>query len=202
MNKKVLICISGRGSNMESLLKKSKKEKLPIDFFILSDNPSAEGLKKAQKYNVKTFVLNEMPPGWKFDKFSEEEFLKIIDNISPDLIVLAGFMRIVPKNIVEKYYLKIINIHPSLLPSFKGKDAQKQAFEYKVKISGCSVHFIDYGVDTGPIISQRAVDISQAKSVEDVEKIILKNEHKLYFQTMKMILFENWKVEKRDVIFY
>ncbi|MEO0237906.1 MAG: phosphoribosylglycinamide formyltransferase [candidate division WOR-3 bacterium] len=201
MNKRVAILISGRGSNMESLLVKSFEEKLQIDFLVISDNPDAEGLKKAEKFDVKTKVLKNLKKGWKIEDEGEVELLEILEDFSPDLILLAGFMRIIPIKIVEKYYLKIVNIHPSLLPSFKGKDAQKQAFEYGVKISGCTVHFVDKGVDTGPIIAQMCVDISDAKSVEDVSKKILEKEHQLYFEVMKKLLFSKWKVENRNVYF-
>ncbi|MEO0288824.1 MAG: phosphoribosylglycinamide formyltransferase [candidate division WOR-3 bacterium] len=201
MDKRVAILISGRGSNMESLLEKSFKEKLPIDFLVISDNPDAEGLKKAENFNVKTTILKNLKKGWKIENDGELELLEILENFSPDLILLAGFMRIIPPKIVEKYYLKIVNIHPSLLPSFKGKDAQKQAFEYGVKISGCTVHFVDKGVDTGPIISQMCVDISDARSVEDVSKKILEKEHQIYFEVMKRLLFSKWKVEGRNVYF-
>ncbi|MEO0234099.1 MAG: phosphoribosylglycinamide formyltransferase [candidate division WOR-3 bacterium] len=201
MNKRVAILISGRGSNMESLLVKSFEEKLQIDFLVISDNPDAEGLKKAEKFDVKTKVLKNLKKGWKIEDEGEVELLEILEDFSPDLILLAGFMRIIPIKIVEKYYLKIVNIHPSLLPSFKGKDAQKQAFEYGVKISGCTVHFVDRGVDTGPIIAQMCVDISDAKSVEDVSKKILEKEHQLYFEVMKKLLFSKWKVENRNVYF-
>jgi phosphoribosylglycinamide formyltransferase-1 len=202
MDKRVAILISGRGSNMESLLVKSFEEKLPIDFLVISDNPDAEGLKKAEKFNVETKVLKNLKKGWKIEDEGEVELLEILEDFSPDLILLAGFMRIIPTKIVEKYYLKIVNIHPSLLPSFKGKDAQKQAFEYGVKISGCTVHFVDKGVDTGPIIAQICVDISDARSVEDVSKKILEKEHQLYFEVMKKLLFSKWKVENRNVYFY
>ncbi|MEJ5307569.1 MAG: phosphoribosylglycinamide formyltransferase [candidate division WOR-3 bacterium] len=202
MDKRVAIFISGRGSNMESLLVKSFEEKLPIDFLVISDNPDAEGLKKAEKFNVETKVLKNLKKGWKIEDEGEVELLEILEDFSPDLILLAGFMRIIPTKIVEKYYLKIVNIHPSLLPSFKGKDAQKQAFEYGVKISGCTVHFVDKGVDTGPIIAQICVDISDARSVEDVSKKILEKEHQLYFEVMKKLLFSKWKVENRNVYFY
>ncbi|MEO0281858.1 MAG: phosphoribosylglycinamide formyltransferase [candidate division WOR-3 bacterium] len=201
MNKRVAILISGRGSNMESLLVKSFEEKLQIDFLVISDNPDAEGLKKAEKFDVKTKVLKNLKKGWKIEDEGEVELLEILEDFSPDLILLAGFMRIIPIKIVEKYYLKIVNIHPSLLPSFKGKDAQKQAFEYGVKISGCTVHFVDKGVDTGPIIAQMCVDISDAKSVEDVSKKILEKEHQFYFEVMKKLLFSKWKVENRNVYF-
>ncbi|MEO0304802.1 MAG: phosphoribosylglycinamide formyltransferase [candidate division WOR-3 bacterium] len=201
MNKRVAILISGRGSNMESLLVKSFEEKLQIDFLVISDNPDAEGLKKTEKFDVKTKVLKNLKKGWKIEDEGEVELLEILEDFSPDLILLAGFMRIIPIKIVEKYYLKIVNIHPSLLPSFKGKDAQKQAFEYGVKISGCTVHFVDKGVDTGPIIAQMCVDISDAKSVEDVSKKILEKEHQLYFEVMKKLLFSKWKVENRNVYF-
>lgn len=202
MEKKVAILISGRGSNMESLINLSFKENLKIEFLVVSDNPEAEGLKKAEKLNVKTVVIKNLKKGWKMEREGEEELLKILKDFSPDLILLAGFMRIIPPNVIEKYYLKIVNIHPSLLPSFKGKDAQKQAFDYGVKVSGCTVHFIDMGVDTGPIIDQRCVDISKAKSVEEVSNLILEKEHQLYFEVMKKLLFSKWKVENRNVYFY
>ena len=109
-------------------------------------------------------------------------------------------MRILPAQVIEEYRWRIINIHPALLPSFKGKDAQKQAFEYGVKISGCTVHFADTGIDTGPVIMQKSVDISHCKSVDEVKSAILVAEHETYYSAFRLLIEGRLRVEGRKVI--
>ncbi|MDY6787782.1 MAG: formyltransferase family protein, partial [candidate division WOR-3 bacterium] len=130
----------------------------------------------------------------------EEIFMDLLSGINPDFILLAGFMRIISAGIIEHYKNHIINIHPSLLPSFKGRDAQRQAFDYGVKVSGCTVHFIDSDVDTGPVIMQECVDISGLRSHEEVREKILRSEHILYFKALKLLLSGNYTIKGRRVI--
>ncbi|TBR20907.1 MAG: phosphoribosylglycinamide formyltransferase, partial [Candidatus Nitrosotenuis sp.] len=157
------ILISGRGSNMESILKAIKKQKIPINpAVVISNNPDAVGLKIAQGMGIKTAVVESKGftgNRWDYDK-------KIIQILSKHgvtekngLVCLAGFMRIISPEFIRKYKNRMINIHPAILPSFPGLHAQRQALEYGSKYSGCTVHFVDEGVDTGPIILQAVVKV-------------------------------------------
>lgn len=199
--KRVAIFISGRGSNMESLLIKSRRENLPVEFIAVSDNPSAEGIKTALSMGVRTEVIDNCPEGWRLCKDNVYQIEKIIAENNIALVLLAGFMRIIPSELIERHPLTFVNIHPSLLPSFKGKQAQKDAYEYGAKVSGCTVHFIDSGVDTGPIILQRAVDISGAESVDEVKSLILREEHQAYFDAFKLLLNKKISLNGRRVDF-
>ncbi|MDD3803975.1 MAG: phosphoribosylglycinamide formyltransferase [bacterium] len=201
MVKKIAIFISGRGSNMESLLKKSLSDNLPVQFIVVSDNPKANGLKIAENIGVKTIVLENCSDGWKLTDENSEKIEQIIKEHNISLVLLAGFMRIIPKQLIEKFPSTFVNIHPSLLPSFKGKNAQRDAFEYGVKISGCTVHFVDSGVDTGPIIMQKGVDISSCINIEEAKNEILKAEHELYYEALKLLLSSKYTIIGRRVIF-
>lgn len=198
--KKIAIFISGTGSNMESLISKSRSADLDIDFLVVSDKPDAAGIERAKALGVKVHILPEASDSWRMSSMNEKFIADLLEKESVDFILLAGFMKIVSKKIIDKFKMKIINIHPSLLPSFRGKDAQKQAFEYGVKVSGCTVHFIDEEVDTGPIILQFPADISECKSADEVKNIILNIEHEAYFAALNIILEGRWRIEGRRVI--
>ena len=198
--KHIAILISGSGTNMQSLIEKSKAEALSVDFIVITDNPNAMGIKKAKDMNIPVFILPEMKSGWRMSENDDENLMNILIENNTDYILLAGYMRLLNKNIIEQYIFRIINVHPSLLPAFSGKDAQKQAFDYGVKISGCTVHFIDNGVDTGPIIEQKAVDISNCKSRDEVQERIIIEEHKLYFKVFKNLINRKYSIKSRNVI--
>ncbi|HIH07042.1 MAG TPA: phosphoribosylglycinamide formyltransferase [Candidatus Nitrosotenuis sp.] len=195
------ILISGRGSNMESILKAVKKQKIPIiPKIVISNNPDAKGLKIAQKLGVKTEVI----PSKGFDGTRSQYDKKIIEileqnGVTPKngLVCLAGFMRIISPEFSQKYKNRIINIHPALLPAFPGLHAQKQALDYGVKYSGCTVHFVDSGVDTGPIILQEIVPVKDGDTEETLSKRILAKEHLAYVKAVKMIASGKVKVEGR-----
>lgn len=165
----IAVFISGNGSNLQALI----DYKLPIAF-VASNNPNAYGLTRAEKANIKTYV--EPTPMLKnFEKMAHQK----CKEHGIKLIVLAGFMRILSQNFVNKWENKIINIHPSLLPAFKGKDAIKQAWDYGVKITGVTIHFVDQGVDTGPIIEQEFVYVHRDDTLKNLEEKIHKLEHTL-----------------------
>lgn len=200
MKKKAIIFISGRGSNSITILNAVKDgylKNLEINM-IISDNSNAPGLKKAKKAGFNAIFVNA---GAKKSKFSErgmENYLNLIRKIKPDYIFLAGFMRIIPERIIKsvKY---VLNIHPSLLPSFKGLDVQKQALDYGVKISGCTVHFVDTNVDNGPIIIQRVVPVFDNDTVEILSQRILKEEHKAYTEAIWLLINNKLKIRDRIV---
>lgn len=184
------ILISGRGSNMEAILKAVKKGKIRANpAVVISNKPDAKGLKIAQKVGVKTEVVDSQGihgPSWSYDK----RIIAVLEkyDVTPrnGLICLAGFMRILNPEFVNQYKGRIINIHPALLPSFPGLHAQRQAVEYGVKFSGCTVHFVDAGVDTGPVILQDVVKVKDGDTEESLSKRILKKEHIIYPQAVKL----------------
>ena len=191
------ILISGRGSNMESILKAIKKQKIPINpAVVISNNPDATGLKTAQDMGIKTVVVESRGftgNRWDYDK-------KIIRILSKHgvtekngLVCLAGFMRIISPEFIRKYKNRMLNIHPAILPSFPGLHAQRQALEYGAKYAGCTVHFVDEGVDTGPIILQAVVKIKDDDTEETLSKRILAKEHMVYPQAVK--LFAEGKIK-------
>lgn len=194
--KKIFIMLSGRGSNFlkiyENILNKNLKAEI---CGVFSNKRDAKGIEKARELGLKTFVIESK--GFPSRIEHEKEVEKIIDSLNPDFICLAGYMRILSENFVKKYKWKIINIHPALLPSFPGVEAQRQAFEYGVKLTGCTVHFVDEGVDSGPIILQRVIPVFDDDSVETLEERILKEEHIAYSDALKILIEREWKIEGR-----
>jgi phosphoribosylglycinamide formyltransferase-1 len=198
------ILISGRGSNMESILKAIKKKKIPINpAIVISNKHDAKGLKIAEKLGVNVEVFESK--GFKGSrKEYDEEVISILTKygVTPKngLVCLAGFMRIISPEFVKKYKNRIINIHPALLPSFPGLDSQKQALEYGAKYSGCTVHFVDSGMDTGPIIIQAIVKVKENDTEKTLSKRILKEEHRIYPEAVNLFARKKIKVSGRRTI--
>ncbi|EGP94064.1 phosphoribosylglycinamide formyltransferase [Nitrosarchaeum koreense] len=198
------ILISGRGSNMESILKAIKRKKIPINpAIIISNKPDAKGLKIAQKMGIKTEVIESK--NFKGSRLDYDK--KIISTLEKHgvtpkngLICLAGFMRIISPEFVKKYKNRIINIHPALLPAFPGLDAQKQAIDNGAKYSGCTVHFVDSGVDTGPIILQLVVKVKNNDTEKTLSKRILAKEHKAYPEAVRLFAENRIKIVGRKTI--
>ena len=163
---------------MESILKAIKRKKIPINpIVVISNKPDAKGLKIAKKLGINTVVIKSKGfkgTKWQYDKKIIAVLTKHEVTPSNGLVCLAGFMRIISPQFVKKYKNKIINIHPALLPAFPGLNVQKQALEYGAKYSGCTVHFVDSGMDSGPIIIQAVVKVNEKDSVESLSKRILK----------------------------
>ena len=178
------ILISGRGSNMLNLVNASQrgliKSKVKI---VISNNKNSIGIDKAKRKNIKTKIINQKD--YESKKDFENALTNTLKNQNVDLVCLAGFMCILSKKFLKEWHRKVINIHPSLLPSFRGKNAVKQALEQRVKTAGCSVHFVDEGIDTGEIISQEKVPVSSNDDEETLGKKILKKEHVLYIKVIK-----------------
>ena len=170
------VFISGTGSNLKSLIQFSRTTKSPISInFVISNNSKAKGLNYAKKFKIKKKVLN-----FKNKKLSEKKLLSILNINNIDLICLAGFMRILSGNFIKKFKGKILNIHPSLLPKYKGLNSHKRALNDKEKYSGCTVHFVNSRLDSGKIILQKKVKISKNETEASLAKKILVQEHKLY----------------------
>ena len=189
---KLGILISGNGSNLQSIIDHIEKGSLKaIIKIVISNNPDAYGLTRAKKHGIPIVVLKN--GDFKNKEDFDLELLNILKNNSVDLVILAGFMRIITSTILNAFPQKIMNIHPALLPSFPGIHGQKQALEYGVKLSGCTVHFVDEGVDTGPIIIQSAVQVFDDDTEETLAARILKEEHWIYPQAIQ--LFAEGKIE-------
>ncbi len=183
------VLLSGRGSNFEALLKlpSSSASGRQIEFnLVLSDNPSARGLEVASSVGIPTKIVERCPKEKSLEKFNEE-LAKEVLVAKPDLIVLAGFMRVLTKEFIGKFPNKIINIHPSLLPSFRGLNAVKQALEAGVKYSGCTAHFVEEIVDSGKIIAQAIVPVFGNDTEQTLAERILQCEHRLLPAVVKGI---------------
>jgi len=195
---RLVILISGRGTNMERLIQACQAGEIPAQVVrVISDNPEARGLERARAYGVPTVVVpaRAFPDRAAF----EEALLTAVREADPDLICLAGFMRILSPRFVQAYRYRIMNIHPALLPSFPGLHAQRQALEYGVKVSGCTVHFVDEGVDTGPIIVQKAVPVLEDDTEETLAARILEKEHEAYPEAVRLFFEGRLRVEGRRV---
>lgn len=200
----LVILISGRGSNMENILKAVKKNKIPIKpVLVISNKPDAKGLAIAQKLGVKTEVVESQGlkgGNWEYDSKLVSVLEKHKITQQNCLICLAGFMRIMSPEFIRHYKGRIMNIHPAILPAFPGLHSQRQALEYGVKYSGCTVHFVDEGVDTGPIILQSVVKIKDDDTEESISKKILKQEHKIYPKAVKLFAKGKIKISGRKTI--
>lgn len=196
------ILISGRGSNMESILNHLNENKITdiCPKIIISSKPEAEGLKKAAKFGVPTRVVSNNSKGWEYDS----EIINVLQeyDVNPEngLVCLAGYMRLLSPEFVKKYKMKILNIHPSLLPSFPGLNSQKKALDYGVKVTGCTVHFVDEGLDSGPIIAQKQVTVLDNDTYETLSDRILEQEHTLYPYCVQLFSENRISIQGRKVI--
>ncbi len=185
---------------MSAIIKAAQSGEIPDSevVVVISDKPSAEGLEKAKARGVETIVIGRNS---RTRREHDAEIVAELKKRGVELVCLAGYMRLLSKDFVWAFPDKIINIHPSLLPSFKGLDAQRQAIEYGAKISGCTVHFVDEDLDHGAIISQRAVEISADDTVETLSARILEQEHALYTESLARIVKGNYEIAGRRVVF-
>ena len=178
------VFISGTGSNLKSLIKFSKKKNSPISIeLIISDNPKAKGLKFGKNFQISNKVFN-----YKNKINTEKKIISEMKNKNIKLICLAGFMKILSKNFIRSFKGKILNIHPSLLPKYKGLNTHKRAISNKEKYSGCTVHFVNSKLDSGKIILQKKVKITSGETAKSLAKKILAQEHKLYPKAVSKLL--------------
>ena len=188
---------------MKAILDAVKKQKIPIrPTVVISNKPTARGLKIARKLGVQTEIVESkgfQGSRWEYDKKIISVLKKYHVTPKNGLICLAGFMRIISPEFIKKYKNCVLNIHPAILPAFPGLDAQKQAIDHGVKYSGCTVHFVDDGVDSGPIIVQAIVKVKDDDTEETLAKRILSKEHKAYSEAVKLIAENKIKVVGRKV---
>ncbi|HOK87849.1 MAG TPA: phosphoribosylglycinamide formyltransferase [Fervidobacterium sp.] len=187
---RIVVVASGNGSNFQAIADAINNKQLDAKIECLITDKSCYAIERARILGIESILL---------DKPWYETFERVIDSIEPTIVVLAGFMRIIPSHIVEKYFPRIINIHPALLPAFPGKEAIKQAFEYGVKVTGITIHFVDSGVDSGPIILQKAIEVEENWDLETVEYKIHSLEHEYYWRAIDSLLKRPFKIKNRKV---
>lgn len=198
---KVAVLASGRGSNFKAILDEIKAGNCNADIKVLiTNNPEAPAISIAKENNIPVEILEKK--NFANREELDDKIKETLDKYGVELVVLAGYMLILKgKNLLEAYRNKIINIHPALLPSFPGAAAQKDAFEYGVKLSGVTIHFVDESLDAGPIVYQEAVDISDCNSAEETADKILKTEHKAYAKVVDSFSKGKYVLEGRRAKF-
>jgi phosphoribosylglycinamide formyltransferase-1 len=194
----IAVFASGRGSNFAALARAMKKGKIQANLSLLvCDNPKASAIGRARRAGIRVALVKREDFATRND--FEQKIIQHLEENDIGLIVLAGFMRILGPDLVKCYKDRILNIHPALLPAFKGAHAIKDAFDYGVKVTGVSVHFVDEKMDHGPIILQAPVEIKEADTLESLEARIHKVEHKIYPQAIKLFIEGKLKLEGRKI---
>ena len=191
--KNIGILLSGRGSNFEAIARNTACGKIPAKIaLVVSNREQAPGLETARKMGLKSLYI---PSKGKDREAYDQEIVGALKKAHVDLVCLAGFMRILSPVFIRAFPGRILNIHPALLPAFPGLDAQKQALDYGVKFTGCTVHIVDEGMDTGPIVLQAVVPVLDDDTVETLSARILKEEHRIYSEAICLMLEDRVRVE-------
>jgi len=194
----IAVFASGQGTNFSTIIRAVKKGRIKANLSLLvCDSPNAGAIGRAKRAGIKVALVKREDFASKKD--FELKIIELLEEDKIDLIVLAGFMRMLSKEFVQKYKGRILNIHPTLLPSFKGTTGIKDAFDYGVKVAGVTVHFVDEEMDHGPIILQRAVDIEEDDILESLETKIHKVEHKIYPEAIRLFVEGKLRIEERKV---
>jgi len=193
-NYNISVLISGRGSNLLSLIENSENFVIQS---IVSNIAEAPGLQLGEKFTIPCFAFSRRD----YSSLSEQKraIYQQINELSPDLIVLAGFMQILPADFIDKFFGKIVNIHPSLLPLYPGLDTHERVLEAKDSSHGCSVHYVDSGVDTGPVIAQASLKVAPGESLDSLKSRVLALEHRLYPWVINNIALGSISLENRSV---
>ena len=192
------ILLSGRGSNFAAIAKNVAAGNLDADIAVVISNvPDARGLEVARECGLRSVV---MPSKGIAREEYDRSVVAQLQSHAVELVCLAGFMRLLSAEFCRAFPMRVLNIHPSLLPAFPGLDAQRQALEHGVKITGCTVHFVDEQLDAGPIIRQAAVPVLDNDTVESLAARILVEEHRIYTEAIGVVLSERWRIDGRRVI--
>jgi len=199
MKKRIGVLLSGRGSNFEALAESVSAGRIPNAeiAIVISNQPEAPGLKKAEAREIPTRMI---PSKGLQREVYDRQVVAVLQECKVDLICLAGYMRLLSPYFVAAFPQKILNIHPSLLPSFPGLEAQKQALEHGVKVAGCTVHFVDENLDAGPIILQAVVPVLDGDDEHALSERILQEEHRIYSEAAKIVLEGKYRIEGRRVL--
>jgi len=196
---RIAVLASGGGTNLQSIIDAAEAGTLGGEVaIVISDRAGAFALQRAKKHGIKTSLITkaDYPTREVYDK----KLVEVLKENKIDLVALAGFMRIITKPLIEAFPMRIINIHPSLLPAFPGLHVQQKAIDYGVKFSGCTVHFVDEGVDTGPIIIQAVVPVMDNDTDKSLSARILKEEHRIYPEAIRLFSHGSLKVNGRRVM--
>lgn len=199
MRKRLALFGSGRGSNGEALYRAIQHNRIQGDIvLIISDIPSSGIIEKGNSWQIPVQVID--PTSYSTEEMWTQSMLDVLQEYKVDGILLAGYMRILSPTFVQAYRGKILNIHPSLLPSFVGLQAQKQAILQGVKYTGCTVHFVDEGMDTGPIIAQAVVPVYEDDTVDTLSKRILHEEHRIYPEAVRLFCEDTLEIVDSRVV--
>lgn len=199
MTKRLAILLSGRGSNFAAIHDAILRGELDAEIaLVLSNRPSAKGLELARDRGLPTTVLSHRD--FPSRETHEDAVAGAIERSGAEIIALAGYMRLLSPQFVQRFSAKILNVHPSLLPAFPGTDAQAQALAHGVKVSGCTVHLVDATLDGGPILVQRAVPVLDGDTVETLSARILEEEHRAYVEALRIVVSGRYRVEGRRVV--
>ncbi|MCM8781541.1 MAG: phosphoribosylglycinamide formyltransferase [Candidatus Omnitrophica bacterium] len=194
----IAVFCSGNGTNLQAIINAVRRGFIKADIkLVIADNSEAYALVRAKKAKIETFVLTK--DGFKTREDYDREIIKKLEEKNIDLVVLAGFMRLLSAYFIAKYRNRILNIHPALLPSFKGTHGVKDALDYGVKITGPTVHFVDEKLDSGPIIIQEVVKVKDDDTEESLAERIHKKEHLIYPKAIKWFVEGRLKIEGRKV---
>ena len=196
--KRLGILISGRGSNFEAIARNIAAGSIPAEIaVVIANRPETRGLETALRLGLNAVCI----PSKGLDReIYDRMLLEELSGNAVDLVCLAGYMRLLSATFIRQFPNRILNIHPSLLPSFPGLDAQHQALAHGVKISGCTVHFVDEGLDAGPIILQSAVEVLDGDTADTLSARILREEHRIYSEAIRLVLGGNYRIEGRRVM--
>ena len=199
MKKRIGVLLSGRGSNFEALAESVAAGRIPNAemAIVISNREGAQGIARAESRGVATRVIPSK--GLERETY-DRQVVAVLTEQKVDLVCLAGYMRLLSPFFVASFPNRILNIHPSLLPSFPGLESQRQALEYGVKFAGCTVHFVDENLDAGPIVLQSVVPVKDEDSEETLSARILQEEHKIYSQAVRIVLEGKYKIAGRRVI--
>jgi phosphoribosylglycinamide formyltransferase-1 len=199
MKKRIGVLLSGRGSNFEALAESVSAGRIPDAeiAIVISNQPDAQGLQRAERRGIPSRMIPSK--GLQREAY-DRQVLAVLQEYKVDLICLAGYMRLLSSYFVAAFPEKILNIHPSLLPSFPGLESQKQALEHGVKFAGCTVHFVDENLDAGPIIQQAVVPVLDGDDEHTLSERILREEHRIYSEAAKLILEEKYRIVGRRVL--
>ena len=199
MNKRIGVLLSGRGSNFEALAESVAAGRIPNAeiAMVLSNREGAPGLERAKARGIPACAL---PSKGLEREIYDRQVVAVLNDHQVDIVCLAGYMRLLSPYFVSAFPNRILNIHPSLLPSFPGLESQRQALEYGVKFSGCTVHFVDENLDAGPIILQSVVPVKDEDTEDSLSARILQEEHKIYSEAVRMVLEGRYKIAGRRVV--
>lgn len=191
---------SGAGSNMQSIVDAIESGELDAEIkIVVADNPGAKILERAERHGIESMYLDCSPWKTKLEGRAEDELIGILKERGVDVVVLAGFMRIVKPKLLSAFPNRVLNIHPALLPAFPGIESWKQALDYGCKVAGVTVHFVDAGTDSGPIIVQKAVPVLEDDTPQSLHARIQTEEHKAYPEALRIIASGAFKIEGRRV---